>query len=106
GVLALSVASRRREIAIRTAIGAHRNDIRNLVIGEGFRLVAGGIVAGIAGALFVSRVLQTFLYEVAPDDPLTIGAAGLIFVVVTLVACWAPTRRAAAVDPIEALRCE
>ena len=106
GVLALSVASRRREIAIRTAIGAHRRDIRNLVVGEGFRLVAGGIVAGIGGALLMARMLQSFLYEVGPTDPLTIGTAGLLFVVVTLIACWAPSRRAAAVDPLEALRCE
>jgi putative ABC transport system permease protein len=106
GVLALSVASRRREIAIRSAIGAHRRDIRNLVVGEGFRLVAGGIVAGVIGALAVARVLQSFLYEVAPTDPLTIGIAGLLFVGVTLLACWAPSRRAAAVDPLEALTCE
>jgi putative ABC transport system permease protein len=106
GVLALSVASRRREIAIRTAIGAQRRDIRNLVCGEGFRLVAGGIVLGIAGALMTSRVLQSFLFEVEPSDPATLASAGLLFVGVTLLACWAPTRRAAAVDPIEALRCE
>jgi putative ABC transport system permease protein len=106
GVLALSVASRRREIAIRTAIGAHRRDIRNLVFGEGFRLIAGGIGAGIAGALAVSRVLQSLLFDVTPTDPVTIGAAVLVFTSVTLVACWAPTRRAAAIDPLEALRCE
>lgn len=106
GVLALSVASRRREIAIRTAIGAQRSDIRNLIVGEGFRLVAGGIVVGIAGALMMARMLQSFLFEVGPTDPLTIGAAGLLFVGVTLIACWAPSRRAAAVDPLEALRCE
>jgi putative ABC transport system permease protein len=106
GVLALSVASRRREIAIRTAIGAHRRHIRNMVVGEGFRLVAGGIAAGIIGALIVSRTLQSFLFEVGPTDPLTIGTAGLLFTGVTLIACWAPTRRAVAVDPLEALRCE
>ena len=105
-VLALSVASRRREIAIRTAIGAHRRDIRKLVFGEGFRLVAGGIVVGIAGAMVVSRVLRSLLFEVAPTDPLTIGGAVLLFTGVTLIACWAPTRRAAAIDPLEALRCE
>lgn len=106
GVLALSVASRRREIAIRTAIGAHRRDIRNLVFGEGLRLVGGGIVVGIAGALAATRVLQSMLFEVAPTDPVTLGAAVVLFASVTLVACWAPTRRAAAIDPLEALRCE
>jgi putative ABC transport system permease protein len=106
GVLALSVASRRREIAIRTAIGAHRRDIRNLVFGEGFRLVFGGIVAGIVASLGVSRVLQSFLFEVEPTDPGTLAAAGGLFAAVTLLAFWAPTRRAAAVDPLEALRCE
>jgi len=106
GVLALSVASRRKEIAIRAAIGAHRRDIRNLVLGEGFRLVAGGVVAGLAGALVMSRVLQSFLFDVAPTDPATLAGAGLLFVGVTLVACWAPTRRAAAIDPLDALRCE
>jgi len=105
-VLALSVASRRREIAIRTAIGAHRRHIRNLVFGEGFRLVAGGVAVGIVGALIVSRVLQSFLFEVEPTDPATLTVAGLLFAGVTMVACWAPTRRAAAVDPLEALRCE
>jgi putative ABC transport system permease protein len=106
GVLALSVAARRREIAIRTAIGAHRRDIRNLVFGEGFRLIAAGVAIGIAGALVASRVLQSFLFEVEPTDPLTLAAAGALFVAVSVVACWVPTRRAAAVDPLEALRCE
>ena len=106
GVLALSVDSRRREIAIRTAIGAHRRDIRNLVFGEGFRLVSSGILVGVAGAVMASRVLQSLLFEVAPADPLTIGAAVLLFGGVTAVACWAPTRRATAIDPLEALRCE
>jgi putative ABC transport system permease protein len=106
GVLALSVAARRREFAIRTAIGAHRHHIRSLVLSEGLRLIAGGIVLGIAGGLVVSRVLQSFLYGVTPTDPVTIAAAALLFTGVALVACWAPTRRAAAVDPLEALRYE
>jgi putative ABC transport system permease protein len=106
GVLALSVASRRREIAIRSAIGARRNDIRNLVVGEAVRLVAGGVAVGVVGALVVARVLQSFLYDVASTDPIAIGAAAVVFVGVTVAACWAPSRRAAAVDPLEALRCE
>jgi putative ABC transport system permease protein len=106
GVLSLSVASRRREIAIRTAVGAQRRDIRNLVFAEGFRLIAGGVISGIAAALVLSRVLKSFLFEVEPTDPATLIVVGLLFASVALLACWAPTRRAARVDPIEALRYE
>jgi putative ABC transport system permease protein len=106
GVLSLSVASRRREIAIRTAIGAQQRDIRNLVFSEGFRLIAGGVISGIAAALVLSRVLRSFLFEVEPADPATLIGVGLLFASVALLACWAPTRRAAKVDPLEALRYE
>jgi putative ABC transport system permease protein len=106
GVLSLSVASRRREIAIRTAVGAQRRDIRNLIFGEGFRLIAGGVVAGIAVALILSRVLRTFLFDVEPTDPATLLGVVLLFAGVAVLACWVPTRRAAKVDPVEALRYE
>ena len=106
GVLSLSVASRRREIAIRAAVGAEQSDIRRLVIGEGFRLIAGGVVAGVVLAALVSRVLATFLYEVKPADPITLAAVAVLFAAVALLACWAPTRRAAKVNPIDALRYE
>jgi putative ABC transport system permease protein len=104
GVLALSVASRRKEIAIRAAIGAHRRHIRNLILREGVRLVAGGIIVGVAGALVMSRVLQSLLFEVAPTDLMTIGAASLLFAGVTLVASWVATGRATAIDPLDAIR--
>jgi putative ABC transport system permease protein len=106
GVLSLSVASRRRELAIRTAVGAGQQDIRNLVFGEGFRLIAGGVLAGIAAAIVLSRVLGSFLFEVEPGDPVTLIGVGLLFVSVALLACWVPVRRAAKVDPLEALRYE
>ena len=106
GMLSLSVASRRREIAIRSAIGARRRDIRNLVFGEGFRLVGWGLVAGIAVALAMGRVWRVFLFDVQPTDPATLAGASMLFVVVSLVACWVPTRRATGVDPLEALRSE
>jgi putative ABC transport system permease protein len=106
GVLALSVASRRREMAIRAAMGARPRDIRNLVMGEGCRLVAAGIIVGIAGALLVSRVLQSLLFEVAPTDATTLAGAGLLFAGITIVACWVPSRRAASIEPLEALRYE
>jgi putative ABC transport system permease protein len=106
GVLALSVASRRREIAIRAAVGAERRHIRNMVFAEGFRLIAGGLLVGTAAALLLSRVLGTFLFGVGAADPVTFIAVALLFGAVALLACWAPIRRATAVDPIEALRYE
>src|SRR5580658_1568354 len=106
GVLSLSVASRRREIAIRAAVGAQQRDIRSLIFAEGFRLIAGGVISGIAAALILSRVLRSFLFEVEPTDPVTLLSVGLLFAGVALSACWVPTRRAAKVDPLEALRYE
>ncbi len=106
GVLSLSVAARRREIAIRTAVGARQRDIRNLIFGEGFRLIAGGVISGIVAAGVLSRVLRSFLFGVEPNDPVTLMGVGLLFAAVALAACWAPTRRAAKVDPLEALRYE
>ncbi len=106
GVLSLSVASRRRELAIRSAVGAEQWHIRKLVFTEGLRLIAGGVVAGTVAALLLSRILQSFLFGVGATDPLTFVVVGLVFGAVALLACWAPVHRAAAVDPIEALRCE
>jgi putative ABC transport system permease protein len=106
GVLSLSVASRRREIAIRAAVGAQQRDIRSLIFAEGFRLIAGGVISGIAAALILSRVLRSFLFEVEPTDPVTLLSVGLLFAGVALSACWVPTRRAGKVDPLEALRYE
>lgn len=106
GLLSLSVASRRREIAIRAAVGAGQGDIRTLIFAEGFRLIAGGVVSGMAAALALSRVLKFFLFEVEPTDPATLIGVGLLFSCVALLACWVPTRRAAKVDPLEALRYE
>ncbi|MGH9768527.1 MAG: ADOP family duplicated permease, partial [Blastocatellia bacterium] len=106
GVLSLSVAARRRELAIRTAMGAGSRDILKLVLGEGLRLIAGGVAVGLAAAIALSQVLKSFLFEVGPTDPVTLTVVGLLFVGVALLACWAPARRAAKVDPLEALRYE
>jgi putative ABC transport system permease protein len=106
GVLALSVASRRRELGIRLAVGAQQKDIRNLIFGEGARLIASGVFAGVVLAILLSRVLKTFLFEVQPSDPMTLMAVGALFAAVALLACWAPVRRAAEVDPLEAIRYE
>jgi putative ABC transport system permease protein len=106
GMLSLSVASRRRELAIRSAVGAQQSDIRRLIFGEGFRLIAGGVLVGVVLAIVLSRVLRSFLFEVQPNDPATLIVVGALFVGVGLLACWMPVRRAGKVDPLEALRYE
>jgi putative ABC transport system permease protein len=106
GVLSLSVASRRQELAIRSAVGAQQGDIRKLIFGEGFRVIAGGLLIGIVLSVAVSRVLKSLLYEVQPSDPVTLVVVGVFFVGVALLACWVPARRAETVSPLEALRYE
>jgi putative ABC transport system permease protein len=106
GVLSLSVASRRREIAVRSAVGASGRDIRNLVFADAFRLIAGGVFAGIVAAVVLSRGLRSFLFEVEPTDATTLIGVGVLFASVSLLACWMPTRRASRIDPLEALRSE
>jgi putative ABC transport system permease protein len=106
GVLSLSVASRHRELAIRSAVGAQQKDIRKLIFGEGFRLIAGGVLIGVVLAIILSRVLRSFLFEVQSSDPATLMVVGALFVGVGLLACWVPVRRAGKVDPLEALRYE
>ena len=106
GVLALSVASRRREIAIRAAVGAEQHHIRKLVFVEGLRLIAGGVVLGAGAAVAMSSLLQTFLFGVGAADPVTFLGVCVLFGIVALAACWGPIRRASQVDPIEALRYE
>jgi putative ABC transport system permease protein len=106
GVLSLSVTSRRRELAIRTAVGAERRHIHRLILVEGVQLIAGGVITGIVMALLLSRVLKSFLFGVAPTDPLTLLGVGATFAALAMFACWVPTRRAGKVDPMEALRYE
>ena len=93
-------------LAIRSAVGAQQKHIHKLIFGEGFQLLAGGVLIGVALAIVLSRVLRSFLFEVQPSDPATLIVVGALFVGVGLLACWAPARRAGEVDPLEALRCE
>jgi putative ABC transport system permease protein len=104
GVLAYSVARRRREIGVRTAMGAQRGDVLRLIIAEGMRLTSLGIFAGILGALWLTRWLSSLLFEIKPSDPVTFAAVSLLLLAVALIACWIPARRAAGIDPIQALR--
>ena len=104
GVLACLVTQRTREIGIRMALGARAADVVRLVLRDGMVPVAAGSVVGLAAALVVTRTVRTMLYGVTPLDPLSLAAAPVILAVVALAACYVPSRRAAAVDPLVALR--
>ena len=106
GVTAYAVSQRTREIGIRMALGADRVTVRRLVLREGLRLAAAGVGIGLAGAFALTRLLRGFLFEIAPGDPATLGAVALLLAGVALAASAIPARRAARLDPIEALRTE
>jgi putative ABC transport system permease protein len=106
GVLSLSVNSRIKEIAVRKAVGAQRHQIVQLVVGEGSRLVAGGLVLGAIVAVLVGRLLQTLLFDVTPSDPVALAVAAIAFGLVALAACLVPAYRASRVDLMESLRQE
>ena len=106
GVLSLSVGSRRREFAIRIAVGAQRRDVFGLVLSEGLKLIAIGLVIGTAIALALGRVLRAFLFGVQPSDPITILVVLFLFTAVALLACFIPARRATRMNPMDALRHE
>ena len=103
GLLSYTVAQREREIGIRMALGAASTQIVTLVLGQGATLVGAGALMGVVAGLAASRVLESLLYGVAADDPLTFLLAPLVLVAVALVACWLPARRATNVDPMRAL---
>jgi len=106
GVLAHSVAQRTREMGIRMALGAQRGAIVRLVIGQGLKLVLVGTGLGLGGALAMSRVMAGLLYGVSATDAPTYIATPLALLLVALVACWIPARRAARVEPMVGLRYE
>jgi ABC-type antimicrobial peptide transport system permease subunit len=99
-----NVARRTSEIGERMALGAQRGTVVGMVMSESIRLVAIGIVLGLAAVLWAGRFVQTVVYGLSPSDPLTIGAAVALIAVVTALAGGLPARRASNVNPIEALR--
>ena len=106
GVLAYAVTRRRREIGVRMAMGARRGQILSLVVREGMRLTAAGVVIGVFCSLASTQLLRALLYEVTPLDPLTFAAVTVLLTFVALLACVIPARRAAALEPLAALRHE
>jgi putative ABC transport system permease protein len=100
------VSQRTREIGIRIAMGARPRDVVKLVIGQGAKLVAAGLGAGLIVAFIASRIINSLLYQVSATDPLTYLVVALLLAAVALAACYIPARRAMKVDPMVALRVE
>src|SRR5262249_27164271 len=106
GVLAYAVAERTREIGIRMALGAKRQDITSMVVRRSVVLGSIGVTVGLAGAFAVTRVLSKFLYEVTPSDPATFAAAAAALLLIAVIAGLPSARTATKVDPTVALRWE
>jgi ABC-type antimicrobial peptide transport system permease subunit len=106
GVIAYSVSQRTREIGIRLAMGAQRGDVLRLIVGEGFKTAAVGVVLGLIAGRFATRVLDRLLFGVTATDPFIFVTNAGMLVAVALLASAIPARRASRVDPMVALRCE
>jgi putative ABC transport system permease protein len=106
GVLSYAVSQRTQEIGVRMALGASRERVFSLIVSHGARLAVIGIVCGVVGAVAVTRVVSTLLYNVSATDPLSFIATAVFLTVVAMLASYVPARRATAVDPIIALRAE
>jgi putative ABC transport system permease protein len=106
GLMAYAVTQRRREIGVRMALGAERRDVLRLVLARALRIVVAGLIAGLAGAIGVTRVLQRFLFGVTPTDPIAYTIVTLLLLAVGLMAAWLPARRASRIDAWAALRAE
>jgi ABC-type antimicrobial peptide transport system permease subunit len=106
GVLSYAMTRRRRELAVRMALGARPGQVSRLVMGSGLRLAAAGVALGLVVAVAGGRVLAALLYEVSPTDPATLAAVGLTLLGAAAAASWLPAWRATTVSPAEVLRGE
>ncbi len=106
GVLSYAVGQRLREIGVRVALGARRAHVLSLVVRQGLVLAGAGVALGLLGALGVTRILSTFLYEVSPSDPVSFVAISALLSAIAFLASYVPARRATQIDPLEALRVE
>jgi predicted permease len=106
GLMSYSVARRTNEVGIRMALGAQREDVVRLVMGESMMLVAAGVAIGLGGAIAAGRTVSSLLFGLAPTDPLAMAGAITVMVLVSALAGYLPARRASRIDPMVALRCE
>jgi predicted permease len=106
GLMSSSVAQRTKEIAIRMALGADVGSVQGMILRKGFVLALSGIAFGLGAAFALTRLMSSLLYGVSATDPVTFMLAGIVLLVVALIACWVPARRATRVDPVEVLRWE
>jgi putative ABC transport system permease protein len=106
GVMSYIVSQRTHEIGLRMALGAQRTDLLRLVVGRGMKLAGLGVALGLLGSLALTRVMAGLLYDVQPTDPLTFVSVALLLLLIALLACYLPARRATRIDPLEALRCD
>jgi predicted lysophospholipase L1 biosynthesis ABC-type transport system permease subunit len=106
GVMAYSVSQRTREIGLRIALGAQGRSVLVLMVGQGMKVVLGGLAVGGLAAVGLARLIANRLYGTTPTDPLVVAVVSALLVLVALLACYVPARRAAKVNPMEALRCE
>ena len=106
GVVSFTVGQRTREIGVRRALGAQSRDVLGMIFKQGLVMTAVGIAIGLAGAVFLTRILASVLYGVNVNDPVVFALVAVLFVGVSLLACWIPARRAMRVDPLVALRYE
>jgi putative ABC transport system permease protein len=106
GIMSYSVAVRRQEMGVRLALGAAPRDLYRLVLGRGLGLTALGLAFGLAGALAASQTLESLLYETSALDPVAFIGMAAVLTTTAFIACLLPARRAAAADPVSALRSE
>jgi ABC-type antimicrobial peptide transport system permease subunit len=106
GVLASLVNQRTQEIGIRMALGAQTKDVLGMVLSEGFRMVALGVIIGVAGGVALSRYLSSLFFGVSPANPVTYVEVALLMIGIALIACLLPAWRAIRVNPMVALRYE